>query len=70
MGKPEFNELQPPESSRTYVFPGGDTIELKEVKRIAVSASGTHRLETEDGKKHIIPPTWLHIKFEATDWTF
>ena len=69
MSKPEFVELSPTERSRKYTFPGGDVVELKLVNRLAVSASGTHRVETEDGAKHIIPTGWIHIEIDASDWT-
>lgn len=66
----DFVELVHPETYRKYTFPGDEVVELKDVVRIAVSKSGTHRLETADGKKHIVPTGWLHIEFEATAWTF
>lgn len=68
MTQPKFTEVH--EQTRTYHFPGGHTIVLVGVKSIAVSASGTHRINTTDGVKHIIPPGWLHIEFTAKDWTF
>lgn len=68
MSKPEFTELSPMERSRKYTFASG-VVELKNVKRLAVSASGTHRLETEDGAKHIIQTGWLHIEIDTDDWT-
>ena len=65
--KPQFIEIN--EQNRTYYFPKG-TVELIGVVSINISKSGTHRLNTKDGKKHIIPFGWTHIEFEATDWTF
>lgn len=65
--KPEFTVVN--EQSRTYTFPNGQ-IKLEGVVSINVSKSGTHRLNTKDGKKHIIPTGWIHIEFEAKDWTF
>ena len=70
MAKPEFVELQPAENSRKYSFPNGGTVELAGVKRLAVSASGTHRIETADGRKHIIPTGWVHIEIDTEEWTF
>lgn len=67
--KPEFTELTPAEKSRKYHFGSGVT-EIQDVCRIAVSKSGTHRLETADGKKHIVPSGWLRIELEVEDWTF
>lgn len=65
--KPEFVEVK--EQKRTYTFAGG-TVTIYGVVSINVSKSGTHRINASDGTKHIIPPGWLHIQFEADDWTF
>lgn len=64
---PTFTRVQ--EQKRTYTFPNG-SITLEGVTGISISKSGTHRINTSDGKKHIIPTGWLHIEFEASDWTF
>jgi len=69
MSKPEMTELNPVERRRNYTFPGGQVVELREVQRLAVSASGTHRLETQDGLLHIVPTGWIHIEIAASDWT-
>lgn len=66
--KPEFTNVN--EQNRTYTFPGGSVITLNDVVSINVSKSGTHRINTKDGKKHIIPSGWIHIEFDAADWTF
>lgn len=66
--KPEFTTIK--EQNRTYYFPGENHISLNKVQSINVSKSGTHRINTADGKKHIIPFGWIHIEFEADDWTF
>lgn len=58
------------EQDRTYTFPGGAQVTLKGVESINVSKSGTHRINTRDGKKHIIPSGWIHIEFEAARWSF
>lgn len=65
--KPEFIKVG--EQSRTYHFPAG-SVEIENVESINVSKSGTHRINTTDGKKHIIPSGWLHIEFDAKEWTF
>jgi hypothetical protein len=67
MTKLEFIEVN--EQSRTYVFPAG-AITIKQVKSINVSKSGTHRINTVDGKKYIVPTGWLYIEFDAPEWTF
>lgn len=69
MSKPKFIEVK--EQQRTYTFPNGDKISLQDVVGISVSASGTHRINTKDGLKHIIPPSWIHIEIDTdADWTF
>jgi hypothetical protein len=65
---PAFTKVH--EQARTYTFPGGTTVSLKGVVSINVSKSGTHRINTKDGKKHIIPTGWIHIEFDAEDWSF
>ena len=65
---PKFTEVN--EQNRTYVFPNFQRVTLNGVVSINVSKSGTHRINTKDGKKHIIPSGWLHIEFEADSWTF
>lgn len=64
---PQFIKVA--EQNRTYHFPNG-SITLKGVDSINVSKSGTHRINTTDGRKHIIPTGWLHIEFDASKWTF
>ncbi len=66
--KPEFILVN--EQNRTYTFPGNQKIDLVGIVSINVSKSGTHRINTKDGKKHIVPPGWIHIEFDATEWTF
>lgn len=68
MEKPTFVTVN--EQKRTYYFPNYSIITLNGVVSINVSKSGTHRINTSDGKKHIIPSGWIHIEFEAEDWTF
>lgn len=65
---PKFTEVN--EQNRTYVFPNFQRVTLNGVVSINVSKSGTHRINTKDGKKHIIPTGWLHIEFDADSWTF
>jgi hypothetical protein len=70
MSAPKFIELISGESFREYTFPGGDVVRIEDVARIAVSDSGTHRIETKNGQKHIVPTGWIHIMFNAASWTF
>lgn len=65
----ELTELTPPEHSRTYTFPGGETVRLTNVTHFLARESGTHRLKTGDGRLHIVPAGWLHIEIEAEGWT-
>lgn len=68
MEKIEFINVD--EQDRKYVFPNKEEVTLYDVVSINVSKTGTHRLNTKDGKKHIIPSGWLHIEFNAENWTF
>ncbi len=65
--KPIFIPIE--QQTRRYTFPKG-IIEIKNVISINISNNGTHRLNTKDGKKHIVPKGWLHIEFDAKNWTF
>lgn len=67
--KPEFVDLIAPERKRTYHFPTGD-VSFCDVVRVCVRPSGTHRLETADGKKHIVNPGWLALTLDMDAWTF
>lgn len=69
MDKPEMRRIDPPEKSRTYYFPSGK-LTIENVVAVCVRPSGTHRVETADGRKWIIPPTWIGIELDVTDWTF
>ena len=53
------------ENVRTYTFGHGQAITIEKVKELRLSASGNHRLKTEDGKLHIIPSGWLHIEIDS-----
>ena len=64
----EFTELTNGERSRTYVFPNGE-VKVENVVRLCVRPSGTHRLETQDGTKWIVPAGWLGIKVDADKWS-
>lgn len=69
MNEVTMQVINPPERSRAYTFSGG-TVTLTGVKAVGVRSSGTHRLETADGKLHIVPTGWLHIEIDADAWTF
>lgn len=61
----DMKALEKTEVTRTYTFPGGETVVLKSVTHFLARESGTHRLRTGDGKLHIVPTGWLHIEIEA-----
>lgn len=69
MNKPEMKPISPAELSRTYHFPNGK-MALTNVVALAVSASGTHRLETGDGRKWIVPVGWMAIEIDVPEWSF
>jgi hypothetical protein len=58
------------EQNRVYTFPTGATVTIDGVVSINISKSGTHRINSKDGKKHIIPTGWVHIEFDADEWSF
>lgn len=66
---PEFLKLNPPERERKYIYKDCVLI-FNDVVEIAVSASGTHRLNLKDGTKAIVPTGWLAIKLDVDEWTF
>lgn len=66
---PDFASIDPPEESRTYIFPTGQ-VTIRNVCALLVRPSGTHRIDTSDGLKYIIPTGWLAIKFKAEKWSF
>ena len=61
--------IHPPEKRRTYRFANG-AVSFENVVAVGVRKSGTHRIETEDGLKHIVPTGWLAITLDIKDWTF
>jgi len=67
--KPTFTELKFTERSRKYVYGDGTFVEFKDVVRISVRPSGTHRLETKDGRRIIVISGWKYIELDVDDWT-
>jgi hypothetical protein len=61
-------ELSPAEATRTYRFPGGETVVLKDVTHF-LNRPTNHRLKTADGKLHIVPTGWIHVEIDAKEWT-
>jgi hypothetical protein len=66
--KPAMTTLDPPEKKRTYHFAQRSFV-LENVVALCVRPSGTHRLETADGRKWIVPTGWLVIELEVEAWT-
>lgn len=57
------------EQGRVYMFPNGN-MTIANVIRVAVSKT-THRLETADGRKFIVPQGWLSVEIITDgDWSF
>jgi len=52
------------EKFRTYVFPGGDEVTIKNPLQLSFSAAG-HRLFDGEGVSHYIPKGWIHLKWEV-----
>lgn len=65
----ELTKLNPEERSRTYTFPNGETVTLANVTHFLARESGTHRLQTADGKLHIVPVGWVHIEIDSPVFT-
>ena len=64
-----MQDINPPEKRRTYRFANGE-VSFEHVRAVGVRKSGTHRIETVDGLKHIVPAGWLAITLDIDDWTF
>lgn len=67
--KPELVKLDHVERLRRYLYGDGRKIELVNVTHLLVRPSGTHRLQTADGRKWIVNPGWLAIELEMDEWT-
>lgn len=67
MTKPVFTRIRG-ERARTYTFPGGDKVRIEGVTALCVRPT-SHRLETKDGRKFIVPGKFLSIEIEATEWS-
>jgi hypothetical protein len=65
----EMTALDPKELSRTYHWADGFTLTLNDVTHFNARNSGTHRLQTLDGKLHIVNTGWRHIVIDAKSFT-
>lgn len=52
------------ESYRTYVFPGGNEVTIKEPTQLSVNAGG-HRLLDYYGMSYYVPKGWILLKWAA-----
>lgn len=59
------------EEYRIYEYVG-HRILIDKPRRVKISDSGNHRIQTEDGQLHIIAPGWIaiHIDDNGKGWTF
>lgn len=70
----DFTEIKG-ETKRTYVYPPsaenpqGFRYEVKDVVRLHVRPSGSHRLETAEGLKLVVMPGFKAIEVEAPAWS-
>ncbi len=67
--KPEMTPLNAPERKRTYHYADGGKMEIFNVVALCVRPSGSHRLETKDGRKWIIAAGWMAIELDMDEWT-
>lgn len=68
--KRKMTVLNPPERERIYVFPSGLRLTYKDVRGWYNAGALGHRLETGDGRKHIVAKGWSAIELDVKDWTF
>ena len=79
----KWMKIDPPERSRTYIFPvfsplGGHPtmveMVIENVTAMYVSSTGHHYIESAHPngktKRAIIKPGWLAVKIDADDWSF
>ena len=55
------------EEQRTYTFPDGELVHIKQPCWLAVSASGGHRILDSAGTCHYIPTGWIHLTWDVKD---
>lgn len=68
--RPHFIKLDPAEKSRKYIFTNGYELTFNDVRAVAVSERGTHRIEMGDGQKAIVLPGFVAIILDVPEWTF
>lgn len=60
----EFSDIST-EKYRTYEYPDGGTITIKNPTDLNVSKSGGHRVLDSQGVSHYIMPGWRHLYWEV-----
>lgn len=63
-------QLETPERKRTYIYPGGERLQVEGVTMIRLGSGYHHYLECADGSKVIMAPGWLAIEIDTDEWTF
>lgn len=65
--KPVFRPIKG-ERKRTYTFSNGATVVIENVTALCIRPT-SHRLETKDGRKFIVPGKFISIEIEANGWS-
>ena len=60
----EFKDLSD-EKFRVYTYPGGDTVEIIEPRKLNVSDSGGHRIFDAAGNSWYIPSGWISLRWNV-----
>jgi hypothetical protein len=53
------------EFSRTYRFPGNETVTIVQPRKLNVSKSGGHRVVDAAGNSHYIPTGWIQLTWQV-----
>lgn len=65
-----WKEINPIERTRIYHFGNGEIAKFENVARVEIRASGTHRIETAEGRKAFVRPGWQWLEIDTDAWTF
>jgi hypothetical protein len=55
------------ESWREYRFADGQTVRIEQPVKLNVSPDNGHRLFDAAGVSHYIPPSWIHLRWQAKE---
>lgn len=61
--------INPTSDYRTYTYPNGMIITVKNIAKLMVTAAGEHILTSDEGVDRTVPPGWLHIAMKISKWT-